>query len=91
MVLSCFFVLQLVIGVLVDAINQKSGKALYTALQRNWVQMEIKLTALKPLAPLNIPKSQFRNKVSRQATQHHTGQRSLVLFERNKLDVPRAS
>jgi hypothetical protein len=28
-----------VIGVLVDSINQKSGKALYTSLQRNWVQV----------------------------------------------------
>lgn len=62
-ILSCFFVLQLVIGVLVDAINQKSGKALYTALQRNWVQMEMKLIGLKPLAPIIVPKSRFRNRV----------------------------
>ena len=62
-VLSCFFVLQLVIGVLVDSINQKSGKALYTSLQRNWVQMEMRLRKLKPLAPLATPESPLRNKV----------------------------
>lgn len=62
-ILSCFFVLQLVIGVLVDAINQKSGKALYTALQRNWVQMEMKLINLKPLKPVIILKGRVRNRV----------------------------
>ena len=62
-ILSCFFVLQLVIGVLVDAINQKSGKALYTALQRNWVQMEMKLINLKPLKPVIVLKGRIRNRV----------------------------
>ncbi len=65
LILSCFFVLQLVIGVLVDAINQKSGKALYTALQRNWVQMELRLQRLKPLAPVALPTSHFRERIWR--------------------------
>jgi len=65
LVFSCFFVLQLVIGVLVDAINQKSGKSLMTALQRNWVQMEQKLLKLVPMAKPALPKSALQGKVWR--------------------------
>jgi hypothetical protein len=59
-VLSCFFLLQLVIGVLVDAINQKNGQSLLTTLQRNWVQIETKLFKLKPMAKQNLPKSKWQ-------------------------------
>ena len=65
LVLSCFFVLQLVIGVLVDAINQKSGKSLMTALQRNWVQVEEKLYKLKPTARSKEPTSKMQADVWR--------------------------
>jgi hypothetical protein len=71
LILSCFFVLQLVIGVLVDAINQKTGKSLMTALQRNWMQMEQKLQKLKPLAQTQVPKSKMQNWVWRQVNHSH--------------------
>ena len=65
LVLSCFFVLQLVIGVLVDAINQKSGKSLLTYLQRNWVQVEQKLFKLRPMEKSKEPTSKIQAEVWR--------------------------
>jgi hypothetical protein len=59
-VMSCFFVLQLVIGVLIDAINQKSGTSLYTDLQRNWLRMKLRMARLKPLSPVLLPTSPLR-------------------------------
>lgn len=59
-VMSCFFVFQLVIGVLIDAINQKSGASLYTDLQRNWLRMKLRMARLKPLSPVPLPTSPLR-------------------------------
>ena len=59
-VMSCFFLLQLVIGVLIDAINQKSGAALYTDLQRNWMRMKLRMQRLKPVLPTPLPRSPLR-------------------------------
>ncbi|EKX37280.1 hypothetical protein GUITHDRAFT_145113 [Guillardia theta CCMP2712] len=50
-IISCFFLLQLVIGVLIDAINQRSGIALYTDTQRNWLRMRMRMSSLNPLLP----------------------------------------
>jgi hypothetical protein len=65
LVISCFFVLQLVIGVLVDAINQKSGKSLMTFLQRNWVQVEQKLFKLRPMTQSKEPTTRIQADVWR--------------------------
>lgn len=61
-VLSCFWLLQLVIGVLVDSINQKTRHSLMTPLQREWTQIERKMLKLKPMAPERKPKSGFQLK-----------------------------
>ena len=58
--LSCFFILQMIIGVLIDSINQETGSALFTVLQRNWIQMEQRMRATKPLIPIEIPKNKTR-------------------------------
>ena len=64
-VLSCFFVLQLVIGVLIDAINQKSGTALCTDLQRNWMMMRVRIQQMKPISFSTEPVNPVRKKLYR--------------------------
>jgi len=66
-VLSCFFVLQLVIGVLIDAINQKSGTALCTELQRNWITMLDRIKKLTPLSADSEPAHPWRRAAFRLA------------------------
>lgn len=58
--ISCFFLLQMVIGVLIDAINQQTGTALFTAMQRNWLRTYKKFKTLKPLVPLQMPANKVR-------------------------------
>ena len=62
-IISCFFLLQMIIGVLIDSINQQTGSALFTYLQRNWLRTEQNIAELKPLQPMKIPKSFIRNYV----------------------------
>ena len=52
---SSFFIVQMVIGVLIDAINQQTGTAMFTAPQRNWMRTLQKMKACSTLVPILIP------------------------------------
>jgi hypothetical protein len=50
-IISCFFLLQLVIGVLIEAINRKSGVSLLTDVQRNFKLTRDRIRNLEPEPP----------------------------------------
>jgi len=79
-VMSCFFVLQLVIGVLIDAINQKSGASLCTDLQRNWTRVKGRISMLKPIPrEQNIPNG-FRGKLWKFASDDRTQTGAMMII-----------
>ncbi|EKX41991.1 hypothetical protein GUITHDRAFT_164211 [Guillardia theta CCMP2712] len=53
---SGFFVLQMIIGVLIDSINRQTGTALLTTKQRNWVRIKQRMEKLTMLSKLEIPR-----------------------------------
>jgi ABC-type multidrug transport system fused ATPase/permease subunit len=59
---SAFFIVQMIIGVLIDAINQQTGTAMFTNTQRSWKRMLLKMRRATKLVPIPMPKNVFIKK-----------------------------
>ena len=63
LLVTVFFILQLLIAVFIDAVRLQGGLSMYTNLQRSWLMFRQKIMNCKPLAPEKEPRARFRRRV----------------------------
>ena len=60
---SSFFIIQIVIAALIDSINTQTGTALYTSSQRQFYYLKKKMIRASMLAPIPLPDREWVKKV----------------------------